>query len=43
MIFSPFGLGVLDIALARYILGTLSDQDRIDVPGFFSGVGFDQQ
>lgn len=35
VIFSPFGLGVLDLALARHILGCIPDQERIVVPGFF--------
>ena len=41
VVFSPFGLGVLDIALARFVVDSLSDDERLDVPDFF-GAGFDQ-
>lgn len=43
VVFSPFGLGVLDLALARHILSTLPDGERISIPDFFSGVGFETQ
>ena len=36
VIVSPFGLGVLDIALARYVLTTALDQgDTVEIPNFF--------
>jgi ornithine cyclodeaminase/alanine dehydrogenase-like protein (mu-crystallin family) len=34
-IFSPFGMGVLDLAVARAMLQTMSEQDMVVVPGFF--------
>jgi ornithine cyclodeaminase len=40
IVFSPFGLGVLDLALARHILAAIPAEERIVVPGFFSGAGY---
>ncbi|MFG3285584.1 2,3-diaminopropionate biosynthesis protein SbnB [Streptomyces sp. NPDC048111] len=35
-VFSPFGLGVLDIAVGRHVLGeAIADGAALDVPGFF--------
>lgn len=36
IVYSPFGLGVLDLAVAHHVLGAARAQgDTIDVPGFF--------
>jgi 2,3-diaminopropionate biosynthesis protein SbnB len=34
-VFSPFGMGVLDLAVARALLQTMREQDMVVVPGFF--------
>lgn len=36
MIFSPFGLGVLDLAVGAFVLGEArKDGNTIEVPNFF--------